>query len=148
MESRCGRPARVGLLSRNSAECLEVSVRERVFVPFTVHRTVDRPGLLAHLKCGTHKNTALVPSLSLSFLNTLTQVHYAVAAVRAQLVNCNTGLAAPELLHVLRDSKTEVLVRDLCSSCTDHKRMNVPADQRSCASPTPFFYLQKAVSAL
>jgi len=41
----------------------------------------------------------------------LLQVHYAVAAVRAQLVNCNTGLAAPELLHVLMDSGAEVLVR-------------------------------------
>jgi len=53
------------------------------------------------------------------------QVHYAVAAVRAQLVNCNTGLAAPELLHMLRDSGTEVLVSVLRAAPSSVK--NTPA---------------------
>lgn len=40
------------------------------------------------------------------------EVHWAVAALRATLVNCNTNLAAPELLHVLSDSGAQLLIAD------------------------------------
>lgn len=36
------------------------------------------------------------------------EVHYAAAALRAQIVNCNVNLAAPELRYILQHSEAEV----------------------------------------
>lgn len=41
------------------------------------------------------------------------EVHFAVAALRAQVVNINTTLAAPELAHVLCDSGAQLIIADV-----------------------------------
>lgn len=78
-------------------------------------RTFKQNPILHRLLSNKNKNHAFDLSLQ-PFLH-WSQVHYAVAAVRAQLVNANTGLVGCELLHVLRDSCAEVLVSEaLCDA--------------------------------
>ncbi len=50
-------------------------------------------------------------------------MHFAAAAIRAELVNCNVGLAPPELAYVLADSQAHVLVADASLAPAVHQAL-------------------------
>lgn len=52
--------------------------------------------------------------------------HFAAAATRAVVVNCNTQLAAPELSYVLQNAQVEVLLADISLSGLVDTVENIP----------------------
>ncbi len=73
-----------------------------------------------------------------------TQAHFAIAGLRGEVVNVNTSLAAPEMLHILSDSLTRVIIADVEFAPTIHTALRLAREQGVPLSLTHALWLDMA----